>query len=125
MAYTNIEDRKAYHRKWYNANREKRKNQIYEHRKNTQNDLRIRVAKYLKSHPCLDCGETDIIVLDFDHTSQDKLDDISSMITRALKWETILAEIRKCDVVCSNDHRRRTMKRGNHFRYQYALLAQW
>jgi hypothetical protein len=72
-------------------------------------DARRLVYEYLGSHPCIDCGETDIIVLDFDHQG-DKTAEISVMIDAGRAWETILAEIAKCEVVCSNDHRRRTAK---------------
>ncbi|MCW6007191.1 hypothetical protein K1W54_21885 [Micromonospora sp. CPCC 205371] len=64
-----------------------------------------RLIEYLRSHPCVDCGETDIVVLDFDH-QRDKTMDINKM--RSYAWTRVLAEIEKCEVVCANDHRRRT-----------------
>ena len=38
----------------------------------------------------------------------EKLDAICNMRRRLLDWDTILEEIAKCDVVCSNCHRART-----------------
>ena len=70
-------------------------------------DLALRVFTYLASHPCVDCGEGDPVVLDFDHR-RDKMDDISSLVLRRATWEVIAAEIEKCDVRCANCHRRRT-----------------
>lgn len=68
------------------------------------------VREYLAQHPCVDCGETDPIVLDFDHL-RDKKHEISTMVYNAYPWEKILAEIAKCQVRCSNDHRRATYRR--------------
>lgn len=67
------------------------------------------VIAYLREHPCADCGETDIVVLDFDH-QRDKRMDINSLIKDGYPIATIAAEIEKCEVVCANDHRRRTAK---------------
>jgi hypothetical protein len=64
---------------------------------------------YFASHPCCDCGESDPVVLDFDHR-RDKTFEIAESLTYR-KWEVILAEIEKCDVVCANCHRRRTAAR--------------
>lgn len=64
---------------------------------------------YLKTHPCVDCGEKDTIVLEFDHrTGSDKHNNVSEMHTLSL--EKIKEEIAKCDVRCANCHRRKTAK---------------
>ena len=62
------------------------------------------------THPCVDCGETDPVVLEFDHL-REKLFDIGRGI-RDKNWDLLLAEIAKCEVVCANCHRRRTARRG-------------
>ena len=80
-------------------------------------DRRVRVRKlvfeYLLSHPCVECGERDIIVLEFDHRAQytKKFDVMSA--THGHSWKMIEAEIKKCDVVCANCHKRRTAKMLN------------
>ena len=74
---------------------------------------------YFAEHSCVDCGETDPVVLEFDHL-RDKEFGISSGI-RDRNWEAVLNEIDKCDVVCANCHRRRTAKRGGFAR---AVVAQ-
>lgn len=63
---------------------------------------------YLQSHPCVDCGETDPVVLHFDHRDRaEKLDTIGALLSRS-GWAVFLAEIAKCDVRCANCHRLRT-----------------
>lgn len=73
------------------------------------------IWKYLVTHPCVDCGETNIIKLDFDHIEPDKkLFNIST-----IKWislEGLKKEIAKCDVRCSNCHRVRTAIQQNSWR---------
>ena len=73
--------------------------------------------EYLSTHPCVDCGETDIVVLEFDHLGKDKkLDDVAHMIPRGYSLDKIKKEIAKCEVVCCNCHRRRTYTRANCYR---------
>ena len=75
-------------------------------------DNKRRLAEYFSVHPCVDCGEADIRVLDFDHRDPStKRANVSRML-RSFSWRTIEAEIAKCDVVCANCHRRRTSERG-------------
>jgi len=70
-----------------------------------------RLLEYFESHPCVDCGERDPVVLEFDHL-RDKRFDIANRLV-SVKWQTILDEMAKCEVVCSNCHRRRTaVRRG-------------
>jgi hypothetical protein len=74
---------------------------------------------YLREHPCVDCGESDPIVLEFDHL-RDKSFGIGEGF-RDRAWQSILDEMAKCEVVCANCHRRRTAKRGGFAR---AVVAQ-
>lgn len=76
------------------------------------------LLEYFVSHPCVDCGETDPLVLDFDHL-RDKEFSVGHAL-RERPWKSILAEIEKCEVVCANCHRRRTARRAGYLR---AVLA--
>lgn len=79
----------------------------------------IKVLDYLETHPCIDCGETDPLVLDFDHRDPStKSFNIGEKLTSEANWELVEAEINKCDVRCANCHRRKTAKEGNFLRYQ-------
>lgn len=66
----------------------------------------------IKDVPCKDCGETfPPYCMDFDHTQGVKEGNISEM--KSYSIEKILAEVAKCDIVCSNCHRIRTFNRNN------------
>ena len=76
------------------------------------------VANYLKTHPCVDCGETNIIALQFDHVRGDKKTTISEMCIKGYALQTIKDEIAKCDVRCGNCHSRKTAKENNSLAYR-------
>jgi len=65
---------------------------------------------YLLSHPCVDCGESDPIVLEFDHVRGEKHSDVGKMAHNTRSLKSIQTEIDKCDVLCANCHRRRTAR---------------
>ena len=70
-----------------------------------------RLVDYLLAHPCVDCGEQDILVLHFDHRDRAaKLVEVGRLMSRYSNWPQIAAEIAKCDVRCANCHQRRTAK---------------
>lgn len=75
------------------------------------------VLEYLQKHPCVDCGETDPLVLEFDHVRGEKKYNIADIIRTYGGWRTIMSEIEKCDVRCANCHRRATAKRQGMHRY--------
>ena len=60
---------------------------------------------------CVDCGNHDIRVLEFDHVRGTKLDGIGSMIRRGRSMAAVEAEIEKCEVRCKNCHAIATMTR--------------
>lgn len=79
--------------------------------------------EYLQHHPCSDCGESDPLVLEFDHVLGEKRYNLGDLPSRYSSWETIQAEIAKCEVRCANCHRRITAKRAGNHRYLLWLDA--
>lgn len=79
------------------------------------------VINYLLTHPCIDCGEDDIIILEFDHKDgKNKKQTVSYLIRGNYPISTIKKEIEKCDVRCANCHRRKTInERGDSYKYLY------
>lgn len=70
------------------------------------------ISAYLKEHPCIDCGERDIIVLDFDHRGNKKYGIANMRGNYSLN--VVKKEVKKCDVRCANCHRRKTAKERNY-----------
>jgi hypothetical protein len=105
---------KKYQKQWYKKN-------ATEHKKNTGRNRNIYVkrnqefiVKYLSEHPCIDCGETRIPVLEFDHVSGEKEENISYM--RQHSMEHLIDEIAKCEIRCSNCHRMKTFRQFNYYK---------
>lgn len=77
------------------------------------------VCDYLSVNPCVDCGESDILVLEFDHLG-DKEGDVNRMMNGGCSLKRMQAEIAKCEVRCCNCHRRQTVLRlGGSYRTRY------
>ena len=74
------------------------------------------MVQYLSNHPCVDCGEADPVVLEFDHVRGEKSGEIANMLRRQVAWERIIDELSKCEVRCANCHRRRTARQFNWYR---------
>lgn len=74
------------------------------------------LLEYLLEHPCVDCGESDPLVLEFDHL-RDKTKNISTL-WQAATWSTVLKEIEKCEVRCANCHRRKTAQQFGHLKLE-------
>jgi len=103
--------RSAYGKEHYAANRQRYIEQAAASKRRLTLERTRYLLEYFKRHPCVDCGESDPVVLEFDHL-RDKAFAIGQALSRR-GWRSILAEIEKCEVVCANCHRRRTaMRRG-------------
>lgn len=92
-------------REHYEANRE------YYLAKSTRHRLKLRaIIQEAKSHPCADCGgEYPYYVMDFDHREGKEFNLGGAHTHKSIR--AILDEIEKCDVVCSNCHRKRSFQR--------------
>lgn len=96
-------------KRYYTDNRIKHRAVIKKKKQKYTEECRLWIYKYLKEHPCVDCGESDIVVLEFDHR-ENKVTNISHMLKNNPTLKTIQREVAKCDVRCSNCHKRRTAK---------------
>ena len=72
-----------------------------------ESDLQEYVFEYLNSHPCIDCGEPDPIVPQFDHVEGEKDTEVTTLIKNAVSLYRLKTEIAKCEVRCANCHMRR------------------
>lgn len=98
-------------RKYYKNNNEKRKLQIYYARRIRKLDIFSELKeKYLAG--CVDCGENNFFVLDWDHR-----DNVSKLLPLSKMWnfskEKIMDEIDKCELRCANCHRKKTANQLN------------
>lgn len=111
--------RAKYKREHYLANRQRYIDQARKRKRVVFAERLEYLVAFLREHPCVDCGETDLVVLEFDHL-RDKEFGIAQGI-RDRDWQSVLDEMAKCEVVCANCHRRRTARRGGFAR---AVVAQ-
>ncbi len=110
--------RSAYGKKHYAANRQRYIDQAKAKKQQLALERTRWLIAYFAAHPCVDCGEADPVVLEFDHLRA-KSFAIGPKLAQT-SWQRILAEIDKCEVVCANCHRRRTATRRGALR---ALLT--
>jgi 5-methylcytosine-specific restriction endonuclease McrA len=75
---------------------------------------RVRLLAYPMTHPCVDCGMANLVVLEFDHV-RDKRWNITYTVGAGFPWSTIEAEIAKCQVRCANCHRIKTARERGYY----------
>jgi hypothetical protein len=101
----------VYSRNHYVKDTSPYKRRSYEQNRRYMNRNRSFAVEYLRSHPCVDCGEGDPIVLEFDHVEPEhKERAVSDLIRCGYSLDRVKREISRCDVRCIHCHRRRTAK---------------
>lgn len=69
------------------------------------------IWKYLSGKCCVECGITNLIVLEFDHIEpNDKCGNISDLARDGYSIKNLQREMEKCQVLCANCHRIKTAK---------------
>ena len=82
-------------------NKEKDKKRLSKNKKISQDAAKLYISNLLTTKGCIDCGEKDLVVLDFDHI-KNKKQSISRMIHRGFSLNKIIEEIEKCEIRCAN-----------------------
>ena len=80
--------------------------------------MQRRLVEYLLEHPCVDCGNADLRVLDLDHLDPSRKVDCISRLMQNGVWKRVAAEIEKCEVRCANCHRIKTARDVNTYKYR-------
>jgi hypothetical protein len=95
------------------------------HMRNVRRTSRARLARYRRYLAsqlvagCVDCGNCDIRVLEFDHVRGIKVANVTRMVLDA-SLDKVMAEVEKCEVRCRNCHAIATWKRrGGSWRDAY------
>jgi hypothetical protein len=102
---------------WYKNNAKVQYQRTREGKTTSIRKAREFVTRFLKKNPCVDCGEKDYVVLEFDHLEPSlKFKEISHMVHVGYGIESIEKEISKCQVLCANCHRRKTAKQFNWYK---------
>jgi hypothetical protein len=84
------------------------RNRMHRHRSQGRSAYWYWLMTYLDSHPCVDCGQAELVVLQFDHRDgTEKVSTIGALLNHS-SWERLVAEVAKCDVRCANCHRIKT-----------------
>ena len=113
MPYKNKEDQLAYGREHYKRNKEKYKERSKKRNKEQRQKNKEYIKHIKQNSCCVDCGEDNPIVLEFDHVRGVKKANISDMARQSYSIKTIQKEIDKCEIRCANCHREATHKRRN------------
>ncbi len=110
----------------YNTNKQYYLLKAKKRNKNLRDEVNNFLCQYLLKNPCVDCGEKDITVLEFDHKGEiPKFKAISHLIRARSSLEMIQKEVSKCEVRCANCHRRKTARDFNWFKGNNAPVVKW
>ena len=89
---------------YYGRNKEKELKYKWERQVARREEARGYVANYLSTHPCVDCGSSDLYVLTFDHVRGTKKMNVSQMVNQGYSIQALQDEISKCEVRCASCH---------------------
>jgi len=111
MAYKDPEDQKKASAAHYQKHKKQYKSRVAKRNKHQRQTNREFVARVKRMMCCVDCGEQDPIVLEFDHVRGKKKRNLADMANQSYCINTIKEEMRKCDIRCANCHRKKTHTR--------------
>ena len=103
MPYKDKEKQRAAQREYARRNKEANKKRL----KNQKERNREWFNAYREGLECIKCGESHIACLEFHHKKEDeKTYSVGQMVHAGYSLDKIKKEIEKCEVLCSNCHRK-------------------
>jgi hypothetical protein len=100
---------------WYENNKDHHRKNVYDRRTKLRLEAREYVLNYLSTQPCENCRESDPVVLEFHHIGE-KGDEVSTLLHQSDSLIRVIEEISRCQVLCSNCHKRVTTKERGWFK---------
>tara|TARA_R110000824_G_scaffold75849_3_gene192343 strand:- start:483 stop:845 length:363 start_codon:yes stop_codon:yes gene_type:complete len=113
MAYKDAKDQAAAAKRHYEANKQKVKDRSKKRNREQRKRNKEYIAFVKSMLSCVDCGESNPVLLDFDHVRGKKTTNVSDMGNQSYSIQTIQKEIDKCEPRCANCHRAVTHERRN------------
>jgi hypothetical protein len=108
---------KKYRDDWYQDNRKHVIELSAKRRKKNKREVQAWIIDYLSTHPCVDCGESNIVVLEFDHIDpKQKTMTVSQLVGEGYTLPKVKAEVAKCVIRCANCHRKKTAQTRGWYR---------
>lgn len=108
---------------WYESHRKHRIQQVKERKARVTRENYRKIFMEYFIHGCVDCGENDHRLLEFDHVKGIKkrgrirpTEGVGSLVRAGYKWETIEKEIQKCKIRCRNCHHLKTHKQFDYMK---------
>jgi hypothetical protein len=103
MPYSDTKKQRTAQRKHYLKNKE-----AYHSRNQARRrEIRQWFVEITPNIKCKKCGETDRACLDFHHRDPSEKDsEMSKLLAHHASKERILIELKKCDILCANCHRK-------------------
>lgn len=106
-----------YRRQHYLKNKQKYLEKARRWNKKQGEILRVYLYQRLSKSKCVDCGEDDVLVLEFDHIDNKRFG-IAQMYKNRYSLDAVKEELERCVVRCANCHRRKTAKESSFWRFK-------
>ena len=111
MPRNNPEAQARYFKKWYANNRQR----CIDAAAARDNQIRRTVSAYKAKRGCAHCPEKDPVCLEFHHVDPDLKDiNIADIANKGWGDKRLMSEIEKCEVLCSNCHKKEHAKLRAH-----------
>jgi 5-methylcytosine-specific restriction endonuclease McrA len=113
MPFKDKEQKREYHKKymreWYQKNKAKHISYV----RNRDKKIKDWLKQYKETLECEKCGETHPACLDFHHINPAEKSFSLGRINKFLSIDLLKSEIAKCNVLCSNCHRKKHWEERN------------